>query len=840
MLRTDDDRDLESSGDLHGIVDDVHRHARRCERGTSGAAAAHPRDGCCDNAGTLARRSPPGRQRRRLAAAVAALLCLVSGLAGRASAGPDLIVQNGDRVEVELDPADAPLALVVECPAGTTLRARVRARDAGGPINVSLSEPGAGFPARAETGRTTHLRLETEKQGAYRLELRPTTDAAPVHAVVSLRWTIRARERHRVQVQPPSRESEHVSFYGGAGELIGACIRAPRRSHAIPRLGRLRSADGDTDLDLADADVVVFEPLVSQVFRFELTGQGGAGPALLEIRRHRSTRRIVAEPSVLDGAQGSAIFAVAQSVRWSTARLPPSLPLAGGELRVPASALPPGTTVVAALGDALLVTESALDPLSLPMVVATHPSAAGTFDEPIELRLPLTDTLRPWSGHPSGWWPPARVFLRTLQGDVIEVPDSDWIVEEKGRAIVVFTPTAGTLQAFSESEPRTRLSADSSGTTLVVGHPGGVASGVFDSGEVLVYAWDGAAWQLNAVISAPEPRRLGHFGESVCISGDLLVVAEPGRAVTGGMGTFAAHVFRRDAEGEWRSDGELIDDGGTVVMAGRVPTLAVAGESVFVGSDRLWRLSLDSAWPSVLVYEKFASGWKAAQRLIDPAAEIPSLSFGHALAASSDRVVVGVTSLSDASPLELARVYRREVGGWAFDGSLSGPGVVQTCELGAPLPVLSVKSVAISGDRACVGRNVDELNRHEGIVTVYERRAGVWQQLAMIQAPRSDVECRNDDFGYSCAMSSNLVVVGAPVQMQRDEEAGTASVFQVDPGGATFVTEFAGPVSARRIGFGARVLVTDVPESRVVVLSFVPARVVEGKALDSLDFFGIE
>jgi hypothetical protein len=167
----------------------------------------------------------------------------------------------------------------------------------------------------------------------------------------------------------------------------------------------------------------------------------------------------------------------------------------------------------------------------------------------------------------------------------------DWFGENvgiDGNSAVIGAPghpgAAGAAYVFTRTgtkwSEREKFSGDSAGDnfgsavavygkTLGIGSPGHNG----DSGEVYVYTGAGSSWVLQEAFGPPVPIKDGQFGISVGLSGDRMVIGEPGNA--------AAHVFTRSGT-TWTLRAQLGDsstsDFGTAV--------ALSGTNAIVGAPK--------------------------------------------------------------------------------------------------------------------------------------------------------------------------------------------------------------------------------------------------------------
>lgn len=117
------------------------------------------------------------------------------------------------------------------------------------------------------------------------------------------------------------------------------------------------------------------------------------------------------------------------------------------------------------------------------------------------------------------------------------------------------------------------------GDTAVVGTPCGECNR--DSGSAYVYRFDGARWMREAEVSVEDVSIHAHFGKSVALDGDTLLVGAPADDEKG-----SAHVFRfdPDAPERWIREGRLVAaDGAEHDRFGG--SVALSNDIALIGAD---------------------------------------------------------------------------------------------------------------------------------------------------------------------------------------------------------------------------------------------------------------
>ena len=318
------------------------------------------------------------------------------------------------------------------------------------------------------------------------------------------------------------------------------------------------------------------------------------------------------------------------------------------------------------------------------------------------------------------------------------------------------------------------------GDTIVIGAPSWDADGVLSSGAAYVYRWTGSAWEYEAMLTAPEPKQREHFGWSVSVSGDTIIVGKPSDDVVARVG--AADVFVR-VNGAWVHQAELnmpvapaIGDkfGHAVSVSGDVAAVSAVDDwrpngigsvHVFRRTNGAWSVEKwlfpPDGWTQtgavleiegdtlavgapyvggsegyVHIFRRIATGWTTEATIAAPNPDF-EWSFGMSLSLDGDTLVVG--ALDEGTKSETAggvRVYTREAGVWSFD-QLVTPSALD------PLADQIGHEVEIEGDLLTInrrGRRIEENIDRYGATDVFQRIGGVWQEQYTIDHGEASIE----------------------------------------------------------------------------------------------------
>ncbi len=347
-----------------------------------------------------------------------------------------------------------------------------------------------------------------------------------------------------------------------------------------------------------------------------------------------------------------------------------------------------------------------------------------------------------------------------------------------------------------------------SGDTVVVGASGedssttGVDSvpneGTTNSGAAYVFVRSGGIWSQQAYLKASNAGGFDQFGYSVAISGETIVVgayAERSAAVgVNGSGqgdnsassAGAAYVFTRSLS-TWSQQAYLkASNTGAGDNFGQ--SVAISGETIVVGANGEDSNAVgvngdegnNSASFSGAAYVFARSGTTWSQQVYLKGSNTGAGDiFGFSVAVSGDTVVVGATNEASnavgvnanaaaqadnsATHSGAAYVFTRSLNTWSQQAYLKASNSEGFDEFGS--------SVAVSGDTVVVGASKESSNSTgvngneadnsasvSGAAYIFTRSTGTWSQQAYLKASNSGA---NDYFGWSVAVSGDVVVIGA-------------------------------------------------------------------------------
>lgn len=350
----------------------------------------------------------------------------------------------------------------------------------------------------------------------------------------------------------------------------------------------------------------------------------------------------------------------------------------------------------------------------------------------------------------------------------VQIPDF-YIHEEEALGALLTMPALTASDYFGQC-------VAISGNTLVVGADTGIPDA---QGSVYVFALDANGWGLQQKLTSTAE----NFGRCVAISGNTLVVGVPGNDIDGTVGDIvgpgAVHVFERTGT-TWALSGPLVATGGadrdhfgssvaidgdTLVVGARFADVtALAPDS---GRAYVFERDMMGAWS-----EHASSPLEATDAMVSDADAFDE--FGHSVAIHGSIIVVGApredaTTLGDDSGA--AYVFERTGTDWVAGPKIVAPARFAFAQFG---DCVSVYEDASGSCRIAVGAPLDRPGSEvSGSVSMFERVAAAWQHTQTFSGSDS---VDNDRFGDCLSLSGDRLVVGAWNDLHQHQSAGGAFV----------------------------------------------------------------
>ena len=237
-----------------------------------------------------------------------------------------------------------------------------------------------------------------------------------------------------------------------------------------------------------------------------------------------------------------------------------------------------------------------------------------------------------------------------------------------------------------------------SGDVVVAGAPLDDDAGT-DSGSAYVFRYNGSTWIQEQKLVAPDGATCAWFGDAVSVSGDVVVVGTP-KDDDMGSDSGAAYVFRRQG-GVWVFEGKLVASDG-VAEAGFGSRVAASGGFAVIGAPLHFASLSDGGGAAYLFEYDGQSDWIGG-RLVVPEVRFGD-EFGQSVAVSGDAVLVGTWKDDDNGSMSGSA--------FAFGAGCDDPGCTTDAECddgqfcnGAEL---CVGGACVAGADPCPGQLCDE------------------------------------------------------------------------------------------------------------------------------------
>ncbi len=305
----------------------------------------------------------------------------------------------------------------------------------------------------------------------------------------------------------------------------------------------------------------------------------------------------------------------------------------------------------------------------------------------------------------------------------------------------------------------------------VVGSPFHDALG-FDAGSAYVYTFKLGQWTELQRLNGSDSRPLDHFGQSVSVDGDFVVVGAPDDD-DAGLSSGAAYVFQWDSD-LWVEKAKLTaSDAAAGDLFGN--TVAVSGDLLVVGAPLSDAGGFNAG--AAYVFRFDGASWVAEARLIASDAEAGD-EFGSPVAVSGDAILVGARFDDDAGDNSgAAYVYRLVNGSWVEEAKLTASDAAGGDTFG--------KSLSLRGDLAVIGSpNDDDGGANSGSAYVFQFNGTGWVAADKLNAFDA---APGDRFGDAVAGDGAALVVGSSGDDDGGANSGSLYAFWYD--GASWFTK---------------------------------------------------
>ncbi|MCH7850011.1 MAG: hypothetical protein IIB53_16820, partial [Planctomycetes bacterium] len=280
-------------------------------------------------------------------------------------------------------------------------------------------------------------------------------------------------------------------------------------------------------------------------------------------------------------------------------------------------------------------------------------------------------------------------------------------------------------------------------------------------------------WNLEATLMSPEPDPKDGFGFSVAVSGDVIVVSAH-HASAPDVQNGAAHVFRYDPDSaKWAYETTLIasDHDGTDHFGFSV---SIDGDVILIGArdDENDGVS-QSGSAYVFRYDPDTSGWIEEIKLTDPNGEEMDL-FGVSVSIKGDAALIGAHVNDDAGGATgAAFIFRHDPGNpgkWALEQQLQAFDAKWIAWFGF--------SVSLAEDVALIG--APQLDSQIGAAYVMRYDGKRWIHEAKLLASNPVGPFPMLGRSTSLSRDGMSALGGAPFDDEAGNEAGAVHLFRTN------------------------------------------------------------
>ena len=295
----------------------------------------------------------------------------------------------------------------------------------------------------------------------------------------------------------------------------------------------------------------------------------------------------------------------------------------------------------------------------------------------------------------------------------------------------------------------------------------------FNAGAAYVFSLEGDEWIEEAKLIASDGETTDEFGFSVSIFGDVAVIGADDDDNENGTNAGSVYVFRFDSS-EWIEEAKLIaSDGESQEHFGS--SVSISEETIIVGADHNGGNGVRSG--AAYIYRFDGSQWAEEAKLLSNDGTVNDY-FGHSVSISGDTAVIGALGDDDyGSDSGSAYIYRFDGSAWMQElkllandagyGDLFGKSVAisgNTVLIGAP------KNDGQGGDCVpCTDAGTAYIFQFDGIN---------WNFLVQLFTFGSNGG--NYNFGSAVSIEEDSLVIGAPGYNIGGGWLGAAFKFEFD------------------------------------------------------------
>ncbi len=281
------------------------------------------------------------------------------------------------------------------------------------------------------------------------------------------------------------------------------------------------------------------------------------------------------------------------------------------------------------------------------------------------------------------------------------------------------------------------------------------------AGSAYVFESNGDFWIEQQKLLASDGGFRDHFGQSVAISGNTIVVGAAESSCGGCEGIEGAYVFEK-ADSMWSETQKLVPHD-------MVPEMDFGHDVAIQGNTIMVAAPKENSRGAVYAFDYGVTEWLESQKITSAADAAPSIRFGNAIDLGDGIMAVGTSGdLTDLGIISgSASVLEKILGRWIERQKIYPSDLDDNDQFGS--------SVSIAGSRLVTGARE---GFRWGSAYISQRESGVWQERYRLSASDGILD---NHFGVSVAQEDSIVVVGAFLDDHSGlENAGAAYVYDLE------------------------------------------------------------
>lgn len=289
-----------------------------------------------------------------------------------------------------------------------------------------------------------------------------------------------------------------------------------------------------------------------------------------------------------------------------------------------------------------------------------------------------------------------------------------------------------------------------SGDYLVVGSFYKEVNGNNHQGQAYVFKRDGTSWSEEAILTASDGSAWDYFGYNVSIDGDYIIVGAYYKTVGGHTHQGKAYIFHKEST-SWNQQAELIpSDGSNWDGFGRC--VSINGDYSIVGAPSK-TINGHSQHGKAYIFHRNGTSWNEQTGLLSSDGGDGD-NFGRSVSIDSAYAIVGADykTIGSGGNQGKAYIFHRSGTAWSEQMGITTSDGSSTDHFG--------KRVSISGDYAIVGAYKKDVtgNSQQGKAYIFHRTGAVWsEETGLVSSDGAE----NDQFGCGVSIDGSYIVVGA-------------------------------------------------------------------------------